>query len=188
MSKYVRKADRPNLPQGALVKHGFYANAAHQAELLGRHPEIMSYLGVVRRGFVRDLSPEGEAHMTTAKHLILDRLMRKLSMAKLIEAFLDEHGFLRQDKPGMFDVESITSLWLALNHQIRLDLQLLGLERKALDAELTVLDVIAEFDKDKAAKAAEAGKTALLRPVEGKTIEGADIVAGDSGGSSGRGE
>jgi hypothetical protein len=188
VSKYIRKADRANLPQAALAKHGIYATSPHQEAIFARHPEITAYLRIVRRGLVRDLSPEGEAHMSTAKHVILDRLMGKLKMSGLIEAYLAENGIIRRDKLAqkVLEPEPITSLWLALNHQIRLDLQLLGLERKALDAELTVLDVIAEFDKDKAAKAAEAGKTALLRPVEGKTIEGADIVAGDSGTPTGK--
>ena len=197
MSKYIRKADRANLPQAALAKHGIYATSPHQEAIFARHPEIMAYLRVVRRGLVRDLSPEGEAHMTTAKHVVLDRLMGKLKMSGLIEAYLSENGIIRRDKLAqkVLDPEPITSLWLALNHQIRLDIQLLGLERKALDVEADVLTYIDAFDAKKAAREAEEAKEgASVRPggptidVQGKTIEGADIVAGDSGGSSGREE
>jgi len=185
MGKYIKKADR--IPYGPLARHGGYS-VAHKDELLKRHPEIQRYLKVVRRGLIRDTCPEGEEHLTMARRLVLDRLMQKLATARLIETYLSENGFLRRDRAArkVLEAEPIMTTWLALNHQIRLDLQLLGLERKALDAELTVLDVIAEFDKDKAAKAAMAGKTALLRPVEGKTIEGADIVAGDSGTPTGK--
>jgi len=195
MSKYIRKADRANLPQAALARHGIYANAPHQEAIFARHPEIMAYLRIVRRGLVRDLSPEGEAHMTTAKHVVLDRLMSKLKMSALIEAYLAENGIIRRDKLAqkVLDPEPITSLWLGLNHQIRLDLQLLGLERKALDAEADVLTYIDAFDAKKAVREAEEAKEAVsVRPggptidVQGKTIEGPDIVASDSGTPTGK--
>jgi hypothetical protein len=175
LSKYVRKADRPNLPQAALARHGVYANAAHQEAILTRHPEIMAYIRIVRRGFVRDLSPEGEAHMTTAKHVILDRLMGKLKMSGLIEAYLSENGIIRRDKLAqkVLDPEPITSLWLGLNHQIRLDIQLLGLERRALDITLTTDQMSDAILADLAEKGTE-------RPVAGKTISGGVKPRADS--------
>ena len=150
MGKYIRKADRDKIPGGPLARHGGYS-VAHKDELLRRHPEIQLYLKVVRRGLIRDLSPEGEAHLTTARHLLLDRLMQKLATVRLVETYLSEHGILRRDKleQKVLDAEPITTVWLALNNQIRADIQLLGIERKSLEAVvLTPAELLLEAAKD----------------------------------------
>ena len=118
MGKYIRKAD--HAPYGPLAKHGGYS-VAHKDELVKRHPEIQLYLKVIRRGLIRDLSPEGEAHMTTASGLLLDRLMQKLATARIIESYLADHGILRRDKlekDKVLDAEPVMTIWLALNTQI----------------------------------------------------------------------
>ena len=172
MGKYIKKADR--VPYGPLARHGGYS-VAHKDELLKRHPEIQRYLKVVRRGLIRDTCPEGEEHLTMARRLVLDRLMQKLATARLIETYLAENGFLRRDRAAqkVLEAEPIMTTWLALNHQIRLDLQLLGLERKALDITLTT-------DRMSDAILADLAEKGPERPVEGKTQGGVDKVTGDS--------
>ena len=182
----TKRKDAPKRHPGRQIKHGAYA-LIYREEILKKYPEVARYAMDCRAGLVKDLAPGGPDTLSTARMIVLDRLTAKLLTAGLLDVFLGEHGIIRRDRldQRVLEAEPIVQTWLSINHAILKDLEALGLERKALDAELTVLDVIAECDKDKAAKAAEAGKTALLRPVEGKTIEGVDIVAGDSGDSSG---
>jgi hypothetical protein len=79
--------------------------------------------------------------------------MQKLATARLIEEYLAEHGLSRQDKlrEKTLEAHSITTLWLSLNNQIREDLKLLGLERRALEAEvLTPQELLAAAAEDEA--------------------------------------
>jgi len=157
MGNYVRKADRDKIPGGPLARHGGYS-VAHKDELVKRHPEIQLYLKVIRRGMIRDLSPEGEAHLSTARGLLLDRLMQKLATARLIETYLSEHGILRRDRleHKVLDGEPILTHWLALNNQIRSDIQLLGLDRRSLEATpLTPEQMLLDAHADVVAQDAE---------------------------------
>ena len=163
MKKRDRTIKRERVPAGPLARHGGYS-VAHKDELLKRHPEIQLYLKVVRRGLIRDLSPEGEAHLTTARHIILDRLMQKLATVRLVETYLSEHGILRRDRleQKVLDAEPITTMWLALNNQIRSDIQLLGLDRKSIDVtamtpDEMLLDAHADVVAQEAAKDGQGG-------------------------------
>ena len=181
MGKYIKKADRG--PYGPLAKHGGYS-VAHKDALLKRHPEIQLYLKVVRRGLIRDTCPEGEEHMTMARHVVLDRLMGKLATVRLIETYLSENGIIRRDKLALkiLDAEPITALWMSLNHAIRQDLELLGLDRKPLDITLTPADLADEIMADKAARAAEKGPVV---PQDGRSSEDAPVPLGNSDDATG---
>ena len=180
MGRYVKKADRDRIPGGPLARHGGYS-VAHKDELIIRHPEIRLYLKVVRRGLIRDLSPEGEEHMTTARHCVLDRLMQKLATARLVETYLAEHGILRRDKLAekVLDAEPITTLWLALNNQIREDLKLLGLDRKPLDAITLTPDELLQEAAEEQAQGATGGPSDAQ---EGQEDKAAAREAGEKGG------
>jgi hypothetical protein len=174
MGKYVKKADRERLPGGPLAKHGGYS-VAHKDELIRQHPEIQRYLKMVRRGIIRDICPEGEEHLTTARHCVLDRLMQKLATARLVETYLAEHGILRRDKLAqkVLDAEPITTLWLALNNQIREDLKLLGLDRKPLDViEMTPAEIAQLVDEEnREAERREREKAKASDQGEGEGLE-----------------
>jgi hypothetical protein len=185
MSKYVKKADRDPLPGGPLARHGGYS-VAHRDELLRRNPEITRYLKMVRRGLIRDLSPEGEEHMTTARHVILDRLMQKVATVRLVETYLAEHGILRRDSLAkkVLEAEPITTLWLALNNQIREDLKLLGLERRPLEAIILTPD---QLLLDAAEDVVGGGKDAEAE-IEAPESTSCEISRPEEPGGSGREE
>jgi hypothetical protein len=170
MSKYIKVADRPRLGLGPL-DHGAYS-IRYRNELLRAHPEILWYVNAVRRGVVRDISPEGEKHLPMARRVILDQCCRKLATALLIEVNLTEDKV--QTAAPVLDV------WMRLNAQIRDDLKLLGLDRKALEVEiLTPAELLLEVAKDEeeAAKAA-----AEPMPDQGEAeIEAPGASCGDSG-------
>ena len=191
MSKYVKKADRDRIPGGPLARHGGYS-VAHKDEIIRRRPEIRLYLKVVRRGLIRDICPEGEEHMTTARHIVLDRLMQKLATARLIEEYLAEHGILKpRANRKLLEAQHITTLWLALNNQIREDLKLLGLDRKPLDAALDIHAYIAEFDRKKADTQADEGQDGQSSADQGDPAQdmgGGAIVATDDAGATSTGK
>lgn len=179
MGRYVKKADRDRIPGGPLARHGGYS-VAHKDELIRRRPEIRLYLKVVRRGLIRDVCPEGEEHLTMARHIVLDRLMQKLATARLIEEYLAEHGILKpKANRKLLEAQHITTLWLALNNQIREDLKLLGLDRRPLEAiVLSTSELVDAVAEERAA--ARAKET----PTQGQ----GEAQAGQSACSSGDGE
>ena len=135
---------------------------AHGDDIARRHPEIRVYLKVVRRDLIRDLCPEGEEHLPTAKAILVSRLMQKLATTRIIEEYLSEHGLLRRDrltKEKILEGEPIMGHWLALQTQIRKDLQALGMERRAIDVTpLTIKDRLLDIHKDYVASQAEDAK------------------------------
>lgn len=166
MSKYVKKADRDKLPHGPLGRHGGYS-VAHKDELIRRRPEIAVYLKTVRLGLARDLCPEGEEHMTTARRIILDRLMSKLSTVRLIEAWLAENP------AQILAAASVTGLWLSTNTAILKDLLALGLERRAL--EVQPLDaILADYAPGGRLAGAECAEAGAAEPEPGKDGQGDD--------------
>jgi hypothetical protein len=149
VSKYIKVADRPRLGLGPL-DHGAYS-IRYRNELLRAHPEILWHVNAVRRGVLRDLCPEGEKHLEMARRVILDRCLRKLATALLIEANLTE-AKVQEAAPVM-------GLWMDLNKQIRDDLKLLGLDRKALEVvELTPLELAAAVEAEDKTKGGDDGQ------------------------------
>jgi hypothetical protein len=150
MTKRIKDAGE-KLQGGPLARHGGYS-VAMKDELLRKRPEILRYLKRMQRDIVRDICPEGEEHLTAARRCILDRLFSKLATARLIEAYLGEYGILRHDRlenQKILEGEPILEVWLALNNQITKDLQVLGLDRKALDiTELTATELAEAIDAD----------------------------------------
>ena len=131
---------------------------AHGDDIARRHPEIRVYLKVVRRDLIRDLCPEGEEHLPTAKAILVSRLMQKLATTRIIEEYLSEHGLLRRDrltKEKILEGEPIMGHWLALQTQIRKDLQALGMERRTLDVTMTPEQMLLDAHADVVAQDAE---------------------------------
>ena len=152
MSKYIKKADREHAPYGPLAKHGGYS-VARKDELVRRHPEIQLYLKIIRRDLIRDLSPEGEEHLTAARRLILDRLMQKVATVRLIEIWLAENP------SAILAAASVTGLWLSINTGILKDLLALGLDRRAIDVTpLSPAELMAEVVEDERLEAEKAAK------------------------------
>lgn len=106
--------------------------------LLTQHPEVLQYLKHLRKGFIQDICPEGEVHMTTAKRLLLDRLCQKVGWSRVIELYLGKVGLVRRDAlaKGVLSEMPILTFWANIGNQIRRDLELLGFERKSLEAEV----------------------------------------------------
>jgi hypothetical protein len=128
---------------GRPIKHAGWS-IVYKAQILAEHPDLLDYLANIRRGLLLDLGDGTEAGISTAKVVLIDILMGKLSQASLIMIWLGKHGYLNRDalERKSLAPEPIVQTLLSLNNSIRADLQLLGLERRA--AEVVKLD-LAQF-------------------------------------------
>jgi len=114
---------------------------------------------VVRRGIVRDICPEGPEHLSTARRILLDRLMSKLAWARLAEEYLAAFGLLKPDKlkEKTLEAHPLMAFWLSVNNQITRDLAILGLDRKALEVvDLTPMELLAAAAEDAATESEDA--------------------------------
>ena len=150
-----RKAKR-RLPPGPLKKPGGYTLAGEEDALLSKHPEVLTYLRIIRKGLVQDLSPEGELHLTMARRLLLDRAVQKLGWSRIVELYISKTGLVRRDalEKGVLEAAPILQFWMGLGNSLRRDLELLGLDRKAMEAEVLTAEALM-LEVAKEAKEAE---------------------------------
>jgi len=115
----------------------------HGAYCPDRLAKEKQYLWAVRRRLLHDLSPEGPRHLSEARHLIIERLLAKLSAVHIIEKYL-------ADNPAeLLKAGSPTGLWLSTNNSLLKDLLALGLDRKSIEAEiLTPAELLLEAARD----------------------------------------
>lgn len=117
-------------------------------ELPERRTYLRAYLTEVREGLVKDLGPL-EADLTAAQVVLIDRTISKLSIIRCIEEHVRERGVFT--KAGELD-SVLSKSYLAWANSIRLDLQALGIDRKAGEKILSPLEIAAEIDREKTAK------------------------------------
>ena len=120
--------------------HGAYSYLV-KGTLPENRTKILKYLMAVRQGLVQDLGPT-ENDLTVAKLILVDRVVTKLGVLRLIEEFVLETTVLE----GNELVPCLRASYLAYCNSVRLDLQALGLEKKT-EAILTPYE-IAEREKN----------------------------------------
>ena len=106
----------------------------------GQLPEhranILKYLIAVRQGLIQDLGPT-EHDLSTAKIVLIDRIITKLGVIRCVEEHVRENSVMVGDDLA----PSLRASYLAYNNSIRLDLQALGLEKKG-EAILTPYEIV----------------------------------------------
>jgi hypothetical protein len=116
----------------------------------GKLPErrayLRAYLTEAREGLVNDLGPT-EADLTAAQVVLIDRVISKLSIIRCIEEHVREKGVFTQS--GELD-SVLSKSYLAWANSIRLDLQALGIDKRAGERVMSPLEVAAEIDRAKA--------------------------------------
>ena len=130
MGKYIRKGLRAAKGNAELERG--VAPLLCVPEMLQAHPEIQRYINGARRALLKDISPEGPEHLSAARKILMDRCLKKLSVALLIEATLTAEK-IDAARP-------VVGLWVALQRQIRDDLRILGLDRRAIDKGILTID------------------------------------------------
>ncbi len=137
-------------------------------ELPERRAYLRAYLTEVREGLVNNLGPL-EADLATAQVVLIDRVISKLSIIRCIEEHVREKGVFT--KAGELD-SVLSKSYLAWANSIRLDLQALGLDKKAGEKILSPLEVAAEIDREKTAKDKEDGEKGAGEFVDPRASQG----------------
>ncbi len=110
---------------GQKVKHGGYSFLV-KGELPENRKYILKYLSAARDQLVKDMGPT-EQDLTAAQIIIIDRVVTKLGVVRCIEEHIRETSVMQGHKLA----PSLRQSYLAYNNSIRLDLQSLGINKRA---------------------------------------------------------
>jgi hypothetical protein len=137
MSK--RKA-APRRRPGREIKHGAYS-IVYRDEIVKQYPELARYTQDCHAALLKDQAPGGPATLSAAKQIVLDGLSSKLQTWGLLNIFLGTHGIIRRDRldQRILECEPAVATLLQVWHSIRMDLQLLGIEK--VEIQPTVMTV-----------------------------------------------
>ncbi len=102
---------------------------------------IRKYLENTREGLVRDFGPT-EADLSTGQIVLIDRVISKLGIVRLIEEHTRESGNIFNADGGL--VGSLKESYLAFNNSVRLSLLALDKLDRQRDQETNIDDYIAE--------------------------------------------
>jgi hypothetical protein len=149
---YVRKTDKVyKKPTGHPIKHGGYS-IIHRDELLGKNPHIRRYLQDCRDGLVRDVAGSEEA-LSEQQRIMIDRIVSRLSICRLIECYVEKYGAFRRDrikKDKILELEPALGInYLAFSNSIDRALVNLGLNKRE-PSEPSLAEIIKQFDEEKA--------------------------------------
>jgi len=117
--------------RGRPPKHGGYSLIVRD-DILKEHPRLRQYLQDCRDGLVRDIGGS-EENLTEAQRILIDRIISKLSICRLIEIYIEKYGIFRRDKikKRVLELEPALGVnYLAFDNSIRLSLQALGIDKK----------------------------------------------------------
>jgi len=138
------------LRPGRRGSHGGYSFLT-RGELPESRAYIELYLTQVREGLIRDIGSV-EENLTTAQLILIDRTVSILGVLRCIEEHVKDNGVMQGETLST----SLRQAYLAYNNSVRLNLVVLGVEKRADAGSRTALEIIKEFDDEKAAR--EEGK------------------------------
>ncbi len=116
---------------GRPPKHGGYSFLI-KAELPENRRHIKQYLTLARMNLIGDLGPT-EDDLTTAQAIIIDRIVSKLGVIRCIEEHIRENSVMM----GHNLAPSLRASYLAYNNSVRLDLQVLGIDKTELVRDIS---------------------------------------------------
>ena len=135
--KAKKKVGRPK-------RHGGYSLLT-RGQLPENRRYLRHYLSEIRAGLVNDLA-DSEQDLSTAQLILIDRIITYLGVIRLIEEHAKDHGVL--DSKGR-PTSGLTGHYLTFNRQVREMLSLLGIERKELTQEPTLVEILKEHEESK---------------------------------------
>jgi len=139
--------------RGRPAKHGGYSLEV-QDDILKKNPAVRIYLRNTRVGLIRDVAGT-EEDLSEQQRILIDRIISKLLILRIIELWIEKHGVWRRDKllakPSVLELEPALGLnYLAYSNSVDRALKLLGLEKKEIEGD--PFSYIEEFDRKKAEK------------------------------------
>lgn len=127
-------------------RHGAYSFLV-RGELPIHRAYLLRYLTDCRQGLIDDLG--GCERLSTGQTILIDRIIGKLGISRLIEEHTKETGAIN----GQELSPMLRASYLAYSNSLRLDLLALGMNEKMTDKALTPLEYIEAFDKKKGKEA-----------------------------------
>jgi len=122
--------------RGRPPKHGGYSILS-RGEIPENRRYIAKYLSEVREGLIEDLGPS-EEDLSTAQRVLINRVISKLGVIRCVEEYIKENSVI----VGNDLAPSLKASYLAYNNSIRLDLQALGIEKRATDKALFPFEIL----------------------------------------------
>lgn len=160
MSDKQAKDKRKGKP-GRPPSHGGYSFIIRAGELPERRTYIRAYLQAARDGLIEDLGPR-EEDLTAAQCVLVDRAVSKLAIIRCIEEHVKETGVFKGKELSPVLAKS----YVTYTNSLRLDLEALGIDKRAEAKILDLTDYIRAKDteKDRKAKATASKAKAIARP------------------------
>lgn len=140
-----KRTGKPGRPP----RHGGYS-IMNRGDLLERRPHVRAYLTGIREGLIRDLGPR-EQDLTTAQLALVNHVISKLGVLRLIEEHIQAQGVFTSD--GLLD-PALGKFWLAGSNSLRLDLMALGIHTRKGEEGLSLEKYINLKAEEAAAPAA----------------------------------
>jgi len=129
---------------GRPPKHGGYSLIVRD-EILKDHPYVRRYLQDCRDGLVENIAGS-EERLTEQQRIIIDRIISRLSICRLIEVYIEKYGAFRGDrlkKDKILELEpALGQNYLAFSNSIDRALIALGLNKKQTDDVLAPYEII----------------------------------------------
>jgi len=122
---------------GRPIKHGG-CSIELKDELLQKHLGARTYLRETRSGLIRDVAGSEQ------QRLLIDRIISKLLILRVIEIYVEKHGIWRGDKLKRYqglELEPALGLnYLAFSKSVDRALKLLGIHKQAKDMKAVYLE------------------------------------------------
>jgi hypothetical protein len=178
---------RAGRKQGVKVRHGAYSLIV-RGDLPENRRYLREHLTMCREGLISDLGPK-EEDLSTAQRILIDRVIGKLGVLRCLEEFARERGVIKEGKLS----SPLEHNFLGWSNSLRLDLQALGIDKRAGEKILSPLEIAAVIDAEKAEKSAADGQGSAEIARPGATsldVSGKDDAAapdpGQGGGGNGK--
>lgn len=137
MSDNSQKTERKS-KLGRPPKHGGYS-LIHRDQLIKNYPQLRRYLEDARTGLIRDVAGT-EDQLSEQQRILIDRIISRLSICRLIEIYIEKYGAFRRDRLKRFQVlelePALGQNYLAFSNSIDRALIALGLNKKKADEVL----------------------------------------------------
>jgi len=128
--------------RGRPPKHGGYS-IVWRDEKLKEHPYLRSYIQECRDGLVRDVAGS-EDNLSEQQRIMIDRIISRLSICRLIEVFVEQKGLFKGDEL----IGAVGKNYLAFCGQIDRALVALGLDKRQGNEILTPWELAEKVEEE----------------------------------------
>ncbi len=143
-TKPARTLEKPLKKTGRPPRRPGYSLIARGETPRGRR-YVETYLTEVRQSLIEQLGPT-EADLSAGQRVLVDRVIAKVGVLRLIEEECRERGVFRPDRQGLVNV--LAENYLAWSNSVRLDLMALGIKRGAAPGVPDLAEYIRMKDRE----------------------------------------